>query len=63
MMTWTNRNHSVQLFGHSQVGKFSGFDQDLPLHYNQYDVGVDRNNYSPISLQELINNNLFKDVF
>lgn len=57
MMTWPHReNGTWQLFGHihSQPGKEVGVDQDLPLHWNQVDVGCDRWYYTPISLDFLI---------
>ena len=58
MMTWPHRMNvcNFQLFGHihSQIGKTTGFDQDLPLYSNQYDVGVDRNNWHPMSIDDLL---------
>ena len=58
MTTWPHRDKqfNFQLFGHihSQIGKIVGFDQDLILHTNQYDVGVDRNNWSPVSIDDLL---------
>lgn len=57
MMTWPHRsNGAYQLFGHihSKEGK-TGFDQDLPLHKNQMDVGCDHWNYKPISLNKIDN--------
>ena len=58
LMTWPHRGNlrCFHLFGHihSQIGKNEGFDQDLPLHDNQYDVGVDRNNWTPVQLEELL---------
>lgn len=56
MMTWPHReNGAWQLFGHihSQPGKETGVDQDLPLHWNQVDVGCDRWHYEPISFSFL----------
>lgn len=56
MMTWPHReNGAWQLFGHihSQPGKGTGVDQDLPLHWNQVDVGCDRWFYRPVSLNLL----------
>lgn len=58
MMTWPHReNGSIQLFGHihSQIDKTIGVDQDLPLHYNQLDVGCDRWNWKPININQIIN--------
>ena len=56
MMTWPHReNGAYQFFGHihSQFGKDTGVDQDLPLHYNQMDVGCDYWDYKPVSLETL----------
>lgn len=56
MMTWPHReNGAWQLFGHihSQPGKDMGVDQDLPLHWNQSDVGCDKWFYRPVSLNFL----------
>lgn len=57
MMTWPHReNGAYQLFGHihSQYGKTDGVDQDLPLHWNQVDVGCDRWRYYPVLLETLL---------
>ena len=59
MMTWPHReNGAYQLFGHihSAPDKFEGVDQNLPLHWNQCDVGCDRWNYKPIELRTLLSN-------
>ena len=56
MMTWPHReNGAWQLFGHihSQPGRDEGVDQDLPLHWNQLDVGCDFWDYKPVSLTKL----------
>lgn len=56
MMTWPHRdNGAFQFFGHihSQQGKHEGVDQDLPLHYNQLDVGCDYWSYKPVNFEEL----------
>lgn len=56
MMTWPHReNGAWQLFGHihSQEDRTEGVDQDLPLHWNQMDVGCDRWDYCPISLESI----------
>ena len=58
MMTWPHReNGTHQFFGHihSQPDKFDGVDQDLPLHWNQADVGCDYWNWKPVELDTLIN--------
>lgn len=57
MMTWPHReNGTYQFFGHihSQPDKFEGVDQDLPLHWNQADVGCDYWNWKPVELDTLI---------
>lgn len=57
MMTWPHRERNViQLFGHihSQPGKESGVDQDLPLHWNQADVGCDFWKWTPIDLDTMV---------
>ena len=56
MSTWPHReNGAWQLFGHihSQEGRTEGIDQDLQLHWNQMDVGCDRWDYCPISLESI----------
>ena len=56
MMTWPHReNGAWQLFGHihSQEDRTEGVDQDLPLHWNQMDVGCDRWDCCPISLESI----------
>ena len=58
MMTWPHReNGAYQLFGHihSKQNARTGVDQDLPLHYNQLDVGCDYWNYHPVDLETLEN--------
>lgn len=56
MMTWPHReNGALQFFGHihSALNKTEGVDQDLPLHWNQCDVGCDFWDYEPVELREL----------
>lgn len=56
MMTWPHRdNGAFQFFGHihSNSNRSEGVDQDLPLHYNQLDVGCDYWNYKPVNFEEL----------
>lgn len=53
-------NGDIQVFGHIHTlsdGKVHGLDSDVPakLKFNQYDVGVDQNNYTPINYNQLIN--------
>lgn len=50
----------IQAFGHLHTlsdGMVHGLDSDVvsKLKFNQYDVGVDQNNYTPISYNQLIN--------
>lgn len=57
MMTWPHReNDAYQFFGHihSQPDKYDGVDQDLPLHWNQADVGCDFWKWTPIDIDTLI---------
>lgn len=54
-----HHSHTYQLFGHihSSPIRFAGTDSDrakIGLMPTQYDVGVDWNDYKPISYQELI---------
>ena len=56
MMTWPHRdNGAFQFFGHihSNPNKSEGVDQDLPLHYNQLDVGCDYWGYKPVNFEVL----------
>ena len=56
MMTWPHReNGALQFFGHihSNPDRDEGVDQDLPLHWNQADVGCDYWDYKPVQLEEL----------
>lgn len=57
MMTWPHRDHNtIQLFGHihsKNGGRPGDMDQDLPLHWNQCDVGCDYWNYEPVSYDTL----------
>lgn len=58
MMTWPHRDRGAyNFFGHIHSGPKTKaeVDQDLPLWKGlQYDVGVDNNNYTPVSLEEII---------
>jgi calcineurin-like phosphoesterase family protein len=57
MMTWPHReNGAIQLFGHihSSPDRYEGVDQDLPLHWNQFDVGCDYWGYKPVSLDKIL---------
>lgn len=58
MMTWPHREKGAyQCFGHihSKIGGRNGdMDQDLPLHWNQVDVGCDFWDYKPVSLEHLL---------
>lgn len=58
MMTWPHReNGAYQFFGHihSKPDRKEGVDQDLPLHWNQLDIGCDYWDYKPVSLETLEN--------
>lgn len=61
-------NAVIQLFGHVHSGpKSSGKDSDrlVNLFPYQYDVGVDNNNYTPVSWEEvksIINNRVHKGM-
>jgi calcineurin-like phosphoesterase family protein len=57
MMTWPHRDKGAfQFFGHihSQKNKFDGVDQDLPLHWNQLDVGCDYWDWRPVQFETLL---------
>ena len=46
-----------QLFGHIHSGERrdkNAMDQDLPLHSNQFDVGVDKWDYKPVEVNEFL---------
>lgn len=57
-------NHSIQLFGHVHSGPLSEGTDISRLQYcfpTQYDVGVDNNNFTPVSweqVKEKINNQI-----
>ena len=67
LMTWAHRDKgAINLFGHihSGPGCQNTFDQDLPLYAGQqYDVGCDNNNYTPISLEEVDEKLRMGDIF
>lgn len=51
-------NGDYQIFGHIHTckdGTVAAIDSDVPdrLRWNQYDVGVDQNNYIPLSWEQL----------
>jgi calcineurin-like phosphoesterase family protein len=55
--TWPHRESGAyHFFGHihSQLDKTEGFDQNLPLHWNQADAGCDFWGWKPVSLNTLI---------
>lgn len=55
--TWPHRESGAyHFFGHihSQPDKTEGFDQNLPLHWNQADAGCDFWGWKPVSLNTLI---------
>ena len=54
MLTWDGSHRgSWQVYGHihTEKGKKTSFDDKLVP--NQYDVGVDNNDYTPVSWQQL----------
>lgn len=58
MMTWPHKTRgTINFFGHIHSGPGSdpnSIDKDLPLWpHQQYDVGVDNNNYTPVEIREL----------
>ena len=52
MMFW-DRN-SIMLYGHMHGGEKSTASEKVPPHPKMYDVGVDNNNYFPISYYDLM---------
>lgn len=59
LMTWPGRERgkSMNLFGHIHTTPHNmreGFDMNLPLYWNQYDVGTDNNNLTPIEFREIL---------
>lgn len=52
MMYW--RRGRYHLHGHVHSGVNSTASERVPFHYLRYDVGVDNNNYTPISYPELM---------
>ena len=59
LLTWAGRNRNYyNLFGHihtmKDVENNTGYDNNLPLNNQQYDVGVDNNYYTPISLEKVL---------
>lgn len=59
LLTWSKRNIGCKnLFGHIHTLKDNtlntGYDKYLNITHQQYDVGVDNNNYRPVSLSFLL---------
>ena len=58
LMTWAHRDKgAINLFGHIHSGprSLADYDQDLPLWIGQQlDVGVDNQEYTPISFEDLL---------
>lgn len=53
MISWNKSFHgSWQLFGHIHTNKGQTFEKNR-LITSQYDVGVDNNDYTPVSLKEI----------
>ena len=55
MLSWTHSNRgSWQLFGHIHSGpKSTSSEKNINIKSTQYDVGVDNNEYQPISYDEV----------
>lgn len=60
LMTWPHRGNGViNLFGHIHSGPLSGASMDVPgkdltlWPHQQYDVGADNNNYTPVEIREI----------
>lgn len=51
MLYW--RRGSYHLHGHVHSGPYSLASEKVPEHYMRYDVGVDNNNYEPVSFEDL----------
>ena len=65
MMTWPHReNGAIQLFGHihSSPDRKEGVDQDLPLHWNQMDVGCDYWGYRPVNIETVLQEMKLKKI-
>lgn len=45
---------SYHLYGHVHGGPESTANEKVPFHFMRYDIGVDNNNYKPISYFELL---------
>lgn len=59
LATFPHWEHAIQLFGHIHSGPLSENMVDIPgrdllLNKNQYDVGVDNNNFTPIEFREIL---------
>ena len=57
LMTWSHRDQgALNLFGHIHSGNRTKceLDQDLPLWPNMLDVGVDNQEYTPISFEDVL---------
>lgn len=59
MLFW--HRGSYHLHGHVHSGLLSTANEKVPFHPMRYDVGVDNNNYCPISYNDLIDKFLTKD--
>lgn len=52
LLYWHRGFH--HLHGHIHSGLNSTASEVVPEHFMRYDIGVDNNNYTPISLEELV---------
>ena len=54
MVTWDGSHRGIwQLYGHIHTEKGKKTPLDDKLVPNQYDVGMDNNDYTPVSWQQL----------
>lgn len=64
LMYWPNG--SIMLHGHVHSGPNSEGSEKVPFHYNRYDIGVDNNDFYPISyikLMEIIENQKMQEIY
>lgn len=59
LATFPHWEHAIQVFGHIHSGPLSENMVDIPgkdllLNKNQYDVGVDNNNFTPVEFREIL---------
>lgn len=59
LATFPHWEHAIQVFGHIHSGPLSENMVDIPgkdllLNKNQYDVGVDNNDFTPVEFREIL---------